>query len=90
MRAAGAEPVYVVLPLLAPVPIAADPAAIGAPVLRFDATDPLAELADPRHWFDATHLLESGAEILSRGLADRLADLRPAGAGAAGSHEAPR
>lgn len=75
VRAAGAEPVYVVAPALAPRLASAEALSGGSPaVLDFDAPDRYPELFETRHRFDRDHLNGTGAALFSRVLADSLAD----------------
>lgn len=76
VRAAGAEPIYMVLsvPDLQPeVMVLASPGQISAPIWRFNDPDSYPGLYQVDHRWDHDHLNRQGARAFSRVLADRLA-----------------
>lgn len=75
VRAAGAEPVYVVGPEVKLRPrIAADAPGVVPAFLAFDDPAAHAELYATEHRFDANHLNARGAEVFTRIFADAFAD----------------
>jgi hypothetical protein len=75
LRGIGAEPVYLLTPILSPVPAIHSLRREGVlpALLDFDSPSHHPELYDPRRRWDALHLNEDGAAIFSRELADRFA-----------------
>lgn len=75
VRAAGAEPVFVVASNLYGAERFTDWPPAGVTVLAFDDPEKYAQLYDPDHRFDPHHLDPAGAEDFTRLLAARFAEL---------------
>jgi len=75
LRDIGVEPVYLLTPILSPVPAIHSLRRQGVlpALLAFDSPRREPELYEPRHRWDALHLNEDGATLFSRQLAVRFA-----------------